>query len=165
VLSLDEGGYSNLLSSIGIGALIAGLWVATFGGAEQRRRRMLVVGLVVVAGALEMLSKSDTLSFAIVACVLFGFGMILFLANGQSIVQLSTTNAQRGRVMAIWAMTLTGSVPIGHLILGTGADMLGDQKIVAVMAIAIGCLSLLTLAMILNKLSRSSSESGPPLAG
>ena len=55
-------------------------------------------------------------------CVLFGFGMILFFATGQTVVQLGIADVDRGKVMGVWAMVLSAGVPIGNLVFGPAAD-------------------------------------------
>ena len=48
-----------------------------------------------------------------------GFGLVLYLSTGQSTLQLAVPDDRRGRVLALWAMTLSASAPIGHLLAGT----------------------------------------------
>ena len=59
-----------------------------------------------VAGLIA--AKELPLAFA--SCGVCGFGLILFLSTGQSTMQLDSPDASRGRVMALWAMTLSGSL-------------------------------------------------------
>jgi MFS family permease len=114
-------GYGDMLSATGLGALAAGLTVATFGSWE-RRKHFLGLGIAIVSLALIGLSEAETLPLAVGACALLGFGLILFLSTGQATVQLSTDVHNRGRLLGIWAMTLSGAVPLGNLIVGAAAD-------------------------------------------
>jgi MFS family permease len=120
-LGLPDVGYGSMLSATGIGALAAGLTVAAFGSWE-RRKHFLGVGIGVVSLSLLGLSIAETLPLAIVACALLGYGLILFLSTGQATVQLSTEAHNRGRLLGIWAMTLSGAVPLGNVIVGFAAD-------------------------------------------
>ena len=54
--------------------------------------------------------------------LLLVFGLILFLATSQSIIQLSAGEHNRGRVLAIWAMTQSGAIPLGSYVSGVAAD-------------------------------------------
>jgi MFS family permease len=120
-LHMPDVGYGTMLSGTGVGALAAALTVATFGSWE-RRKQFLGLGIAIVSGALIGLSLADTLSLATLSCALLGYGLILFLSTGQATMQLSTEVHNRGRLLGIWVMTLSGAVPLGNLIVGAAAD-------------------------------------------
>jgi len=137
VLHLDERGYGSLLSSVGIGALLAALTAATF-GRETRQRTMLIGGLAIVCAGLTGLSQARDLLVACLWCGLYGYGMILFFATGQALVQLGISDEHRGKVMGFWAMMLSGGAPIGNLMFGPAADEWGVTRIVSVQAALLG---------------------------
>ncbi|MBY0513315.1 MAG: hypothetical protein K2P78_05325, partial [Gemmataceae bacterium] len=62
------------------------------------------------------------------------FGLILFLSTGQSTLQLAVPDDVRGRVMAVWAMTLSASAPIGHLLAGEAVTEFGVSRVLLGMA-------------------------------
>jgi predicted MFS family arabinose efflux permease len=130
-----------MLSAVGVGALLAALTAATI-GSVHRQYRMLIAGLVCVSIALFVLSQVDDIYLAAGSCGLFGYGMILFLATGQGAVQLGALDEHRGKVMGIWAMTLSGGVPLGLLVFGPAADAWGVTTIIfaqgSMMAAAVG---------------------------
>jgi len=135
-LGQAEKGYGTLLSAVGVGALAAALTAATI-GSDVRPKVLLLGGLILVAGALVGVWGTTALPVAAVCCVMFGFGMILFFATGQSVVQLGTSDADRGKVMGIWAMMLSAGVPLGNLVLGPAADVFGVKTIIAVQSAAV----------------------------
>jgi MFS family permease len=142
-----EGGYSAMLSAVGVGALLAGLMAATY-GTEARRRHFLTGGAFLVTIALAGLSLAGDLFFATACCGAFGCGMILLFATGQAAVQLSTTDENRGKVMGVWAMMLSGGAPLGNLVLGPAADAFGVTAVLIVQAAA---MALATAALILRR--------------
>src|SRR5207244_7181869 len=71
------------------------------------------------------LSFVRDLWLAIACSALAGFGLILFFATGQSVIQLRTAEHNRGQIMGIWAMTMNGGVPLGGLLFGPLADQWG----------------------------------------
>ncbi len=142
ILRQNERGYSMMLTSVGVGALLAGLTAATY-GTEHRQRRLLMTGLSFVSVALAGLSLAEQLWQASVCCGLFGCGMILFLSTGQGIVQLGAADEHRGKVMGIWAMTLSGGAPIGNLLFGPAADIWGVTTMMAVQAVFIALAAIL----------------------
>ena len=137
VLGRGQTAYGTVLSAVGVGALLAALTAATFGN-EVRRKVLLLGGLVAVATALTGLSAVRSLPLAAACCVLFGFGMILFFATGQTLVQLGTADNDRGKVMGVWAMVLSAGVPLGNLVFGPAADLFGVPAVIGVQAGMIG---------------------------
>lgn len=129
-LHAGTSGYTLMLSAIGVGALLGALTVASFGTAS-RRRGFLAAGIVLTTAALLELSLTSWLSSAVFGCGLAGYGMILFFATGQGAMQLGASEHNRGRVMGIWLMVLSGAQPLGNLVAGPAADWLGERLILA----------------------------------
>jgi predicted MFS family arabinose efflux permease len=132
-----RGGYGSMLSAVGVGALAAALTAATVGN-DVRRKLLLLTGLSAVLVALTGLAVTGSLRLATGCCALFGFGMILFFATGQTVVQLGIGDADRGKVMGVWAMVLSAGVPIGNLVFGPAADAFSEPVVIAVQAGIIG---------------------------
>jgi MFS family permease len=130
VLHVSEQGYGWMLSAIGVGALLASLAVASF-GSLTRRRVFLGAGVLLSALALGGLAQMRSLAAAIAFCAVLGCGLILFFATGQAVLQLSSTDHNRGRIMGIWSMILSGAHPLGHLIGGWAADRWGVSWVLA----------------------------------
>ena len=126
--------YSWLVSAVGAGALVAALATATFGTAG-RRGAFLVVGSAAAAAGLLGLSFVGEVGRAAACCACVGFGLILFLSTGQSTLQLAVPDERRGRVMALWAMTLSASAPLGHLLAGEAASRFGVTAVLAAMGV------------------------------
>ena len=133
VLGLRETAYSGLVSALGAGALIAAVATATF-GTVARRGPFLVGGAVCGLAGLAGLAAVQTFPAAAGCCLALGFGLILYLATGQSALQLAVPDATRGRVMALWAMTLSASAPVGHLAAGLAARTVPVPYVLAAMA-------------------------------
>jgi MFS family permease len=125
-LGASTGGYAWMLSAIGGGALIASLLVASF-NSLIRNRWFLAGGVSLSATALMCLATARSLPLAVGCCVVLGCGLILFFPTSQAIMQLSSDNHIRGRVMGIWSMILSGAHPLGHLLAGRAADRWLDR--------------------------------------
>lgn len=136
-LKLSEQTYSLLVSAVGVGALLAALTTATF-GSRARKGPFLVLGAVTSAIGLFCLSETVSAGLAGVSCAVAGFGLILYLSTGQSTMQLAVPDEKRGRVMAVWAMTLSASAPIGHLLAGEAITFIGVPPVLLGMAIGVG---------------------------
>jgi MFS family permease len=126
-----------LFSGVGVGALAAALTVATF-GSPSRSWAFIAVGVVLVVAGLLGLAFSPDIGTAVIFAALTGFGLILFLATSQSVFQLSSEEHNRGRVMAIWAVVLSGAVPLGNLLAGLAADEWGLPPVLTALGLACG---------------------------
>jgi len=112
-----------LLSSIGIGALIGALVVASM-------RRNTGYGLSVVLGALAVstarftFASSGLVWLSLVLGVVLGLVSVTFTTQNQSLLQVMTPRVLRGRVMSIYLLD-RGLVPVGALVAGWLAEHFG----------------------------------------
>ena len=116
---------------------MAALATATFGTAA-RRGFFLAAGAVVGSIGLFGVSQAVRPAFAALACAASGFGLILYLSTGQSTLQLAVPDHRRGRVLALWAMTLSASAPLGHLLAGQAVMLVGVGPVLLMMAAGAG---------------------------
>ncbi len=61
-----------------------------------------------------------------------GFSHATTVASTNSLIQLTTGDALRGRVMSLFSTIFIGLMPVGSLLAGTLAQVLGAQATVAV---------------------------------
>lgn len=163
-LGRDEKTYSLLVSAIGAGALVAALATATFGKPE-RRGWFLAAGASVCALGLLAVSRAGTAGVAAAGCATAGFGLILFLSTGQSTLQLAVPDEKRGRVMALWAMTLSASAPLGHLLAGYAVARFGVGPVLIGMTCGVGAAAGLLAFLLGARTKRWDAVSGGWLGG
>jgi MFS family permease len=132
-LGRSEQTFGLLVSAVGLGALAASLTVATFATAA-RRGTFLVCGPAIAAVGILGVALADRPEPAALACAASGFGLVLYLSTGQSTLQLAVPADRRGRVLALWAMTLSASAPIGHLLAGHAVTLVGVRPVLIAMA-------------------------------
>jgi MFS family permease len=106
-----------LMSASGVGALSGALYlgsrstvrglgnVITFGGAAMG------VGLLGFA-------CSRWLPLSLACLTLTGMGGVLLMASSNTLVQTLVEDDKRGRVMSIFSMAFTGTMPVGNLLVG-----------------------------------------------
>lgn len=146
-LGQSEQTYSLLVSAVGAGALVAALTTATF-GTKERRKQFLIAGAAITAAGLLSVALAGRVLVAAGGCAAVGFGLILYLSTGQSTLQLAVPDDRRGRVLALWAMTLSASAPLGHLLAGQAATVFGVAEVLRAMAIGAGGCAVLLAAML-----------------
>jgi predicted MFS family arabinose efflux permease len=135
-----------------LGAVLA-LWGAgSLGGAlamasrssqpNARRLAALAIALGVVSA---LLAIAPTLAAAAIVVVPLGAVFIAFAITGNSILQLTSAERMRGRVMALYTVVFLGSTPIGGPIAGWVGDHFGAPFGLAAggaIAVAAGALAL-----------------------
>ena len=117
----------------------------------RRSRRFLVAGVGLLPVGLMGLSLVTDLRLALPFCAVIGFALILFLATGQSVVQLNASDHNRGRIMGTWAMVLSGAVPLGSLLAGPAADRWGVPRVLQFQGVACITAAVTLLAIYLDK--------------
>jgi MFS family permease len=120
----DAHGFGLLMSSLGTGAVIAGVGLALL-----RRDRPPLWSLAASAAVLSLGAASLSVvgRFETAALLLVGLGccQILFSTGCNTTLQLSTPDGLRGRMMGLYALANAGMTPIGSLLIGTIAEHLG----------------------------------------
>jgi MFS family permease len=135
-LGVREQGYCLLLSATGVGALAAAFLVATF-DRPRRRPLFLAAGSWLSVFALFGLAEAQSLATGLLCCSLIGCGLILFFPTCQAVVQLNSSDCNRGRIMGIWSMAMCGALPLGNLLAGLAADRWAEPAVLRVGAL--GC--------------------------
>jgi MFS family permease len=68
---------------------------------------------------------SKTLGVSLACLGMVGLGGVLAMASSNTLVQTFVEEEKRGRVMAIFTMAFTGTMPIGNLLVGWIAGFAG----------------------------------------
>jgi MFS family permease len=134
VVQTDVGGYSLLLSCAGIGATVGALVVASLGGL-RRKERLTIAGMVIFGVSLASAASLPALPAGVpaparlaAACLFLlgaGFGAVLFYSSSMTLILLAVPDQLRGRIMGIWMIVYSGSVPLGALWTGRVAQSWG----------------------------------------
>jgi MFS family permease len=175
VVKAGVSGYSVLLSCGGIGATLGAVFVASL-GRQRRKDRWVIIGMLIFAGFLggaamipAWAGSSAASHFRLIAaaiCLLgAGFGGVVFYASAQTIIQLDSPDHLRGRIMGIWMIVFSGSVPIGALWTGRAAVPLGVDFVMAFSAalcIVVGVLAMLTGILGPRPVRVSAAYTDPP---
>jgi predicted MFS family arabinose efflux permease len=119
-------GLALLSSTIGIGAIAGGLWLA---------QRPGQTGLPRIVLATSVMTALTVLAFALcrwfwpaVGCVaLAGFAMVVAGAGTQTVLQTAVDEHMRGRVLSLFGLIFRGGPALGALAMGAASEALGLQ--------------------------------------
>src|SRR5690606_18699344 len=116
-----------LLGAAGGGALLAALRLAGRRDGEGVERWIALATLV--AGAVLMLfSRLDVFFLALPVLALAGFSVTTVIASTNAYLQLAAPDALRGRIMSLFSTLFIGVAPLGNLLAGSLAELLGVRQ-------------------------------------
>jgi MFS family permease len=123
-----------LLSARGAGSLIGSLFIASLGNTPFRGR-FLTAGSMAYPLLLIAFAFVDWTPLSVILLLGIGFGTILVLNLANAIVQTSTPDHLRGRVMGAYTWIFFGFMPLGALWTGTAAEHFGEPDAIIVNAL------------------------------
>ncbi len=121
--------FGLLGAAAGVGALV---------GALQLAARPTVLGLgrwialmpALFGAALIGFSFSKTLWLSLPLLMMAGFAMMVQMASSNTVLQTIVEEDKRGRVMSLYTMAFLGTAPLGSLLAGWLAEVIGPQNMV-----------------------------------
>ena len=116
-------GLAVMTSTVGLGAVTGGLWLA-----QREGRGLTTVVLtspLVLAAALLVFVAGGSLWLALPALFAAGFAMVAGGVGTQTLLQLSVEGALRGRVMSLYGVIFRGGPALGALTMGALSEVVG----------------------------------------
>jgi len=148
-----------LMAASGIGAVAGAMYL----GARTSVRglgKVIVFGGTALAAGLVGFASSRWLIVSLSCLVLTGMGGVLLMASSNTLVQTLVEDDKRGRVMSIFAMAFTGTMPIGNLLSGYLAGVLGVRTTLTLSGLA----CLLITGLFLRSIPKLRTAAAPALA-
>ena len=117
-------GLAMLSSTMGVAAVLSGLWLA------QRQTTVglahLVLAVVVgVAAAIGGFVATNLFWVALACVAIAAICMVISGVGAQTLLQLSVDGAMRGRVMSLYGIIFRGGPAMGALIMGVVSEATG----------------------------------------
>ena len=141
IFHLGPQGLSLLQADYGIGSVVGALFVAGSSYAAKKGRLALALQLV-FACTLVAFGISRHLAASLVIAFLAGAAIVGVISLYSSLVQLSTSDAMRGRVMSIFMLAFRGGMPLGSLLAGFVAQRWSISAALEVNGLALAVVAL-----------------------
>ncbi|MDX3540404.1 MFS transporter [Streptomyces sp. MB09-01] len=149
VFHADSASFGLLASALAAGSLLAAFATTARRG---RPSAALVVAAAVAFGLLETLTAlAPTFPVALIMLAATGFATITFAQATNHRIQLGSDPQFRGRVMALYALILQGTTPVGALLLGWVAERWGARVSLSVGGLVSLAAALAVLAVHLRR--------------
>jgi len=134
--------FTTMMSIMSIGSVLGALTIArrTEASTAFLARCTLALGVSMAALALAPATLS-----AYLAVIPVGITSVMVISGSNAVVQLATTPAMRGRVLALLAVVFLGSTPIGGPITGWISETFGARWAIALGAVTSLVAGFLTL--------------------
>ena len=117
ILHANEKAYGLMVSAFGLGSLCSAFLMTR----QQDRpalRRNLLIGLGSAGVGMGVFAWSRSLPLTLAMGFAAGFGLILYVASTNTLLQLTTEDRFRGRIMSLYTFMFIGTAPIGALMCG-----------------------------------------------
>lgn len=128
----DETTFSWFESAAGLGAMIGAIRMASLKTGENLRYRVMFSALI-MGGALLFLAYAHYLLSALFFTIAVSFAMMMQNSSMNTYIQTHAMPAYKARIMSYYVMAFQGMFPIGALLTGAVADLIGLQNTLYVM--------------------------------
>jgi MFS family permease len=124
-----------LMGAAGLGAFLSALYLSLQPG-YQRQLRLASIAPYITGAALVAFAFSRNVSLSVVLLAVLGSSMMLSTNSINALLQQSTPDEWRGRVIGLYAMSFAGTAPVGALLSGAMAAQMGVTATLAFGGIA-----------------------------
>ena len=134
---------------LGAGSLTGALFLAGRRDFRLLERRVAMAAITVAVG-LILFALNSWHALALLFLFVIGFSATTVFASSNTLIQLAVPDRLRGRVMALFTVSLQGMISIGQLVMGSTADKVSVVNVVAASGAVLFILAVL-LAMVLYR--------------
>jgi MFS family permease len=145
VFDLDAGHYGVLLGCYGGGAVLAAVGMGVI-GASIHRSRLVLFWVIVFAGGLTVFGAAPGFLTAVVGLALCGACFLGIYAILNTTVQLHVPERLRGRVLAVYVMSFSGTFPLGSFVQSWLAGVVGARQVVLGTAVLTAVMAVVLIA-------------------
>ena len=121
--------FGFLMTASSLGTLAGGIYLTKYSNVLESGK-VLVLGICFMGVSLIVFALSRVFWLSLLSLFAAGFGFILQIIAGRTLLQLLVSDENRGQITGLYVMASTGAVPIGNLIAGALASKIGSSNTV-----------------------------------
>jgi MFS family permease len=140
LLEVDAAMNSLLLAFTSIGMLIMSAFMATRRNLN-RKGYWFLVNLLVAGPAIVVMGLSGWYPLTAVAMFVWGLNGGAHINLNQALIQINTPGPMMGRVMSIYMLSIAGLIPLGSLLSGVTAEVIGADGALILAGVIFGVYS------------------------
>ena len=133
-----------LVAAMGVGSVPMAIYVIGFAG-QVKRSRMVLMSILVYSAGICLLPATHSFAMGVVAFGLVGMAHLPLATTMNTYIQAFVPDEIRGRVLSIYLLAVLAGLPIGAVVFGKLADVIGMQGSLTVNAAAFVGLVLLVI--------------------
>lgn len=146
VLDVGEIGFGVMMAAPGVGAVLGTMTIASVH--EIKHKGLIIFGALIGLGvSLVLFSMSKWFPLSLLLLVFTGCFQMVYMSANQTLIQTTTPDEYRGRVMGIYMLN-QGLLPFGSLFAGAVADVWSAPFAVLIMGGSVAVLSAIGLIML-----------------
>jgi predicted MFS family arabinose efflux permease len=163
IFGLGANGYAWMMTTYGLGSVTGAVIVAATAHAAKKGKVALKLQLA-FAALLVAFAFSRSLPLSLLIAFLAGVCIVGVISLYSSLVQLTTSDEMRGRVMSIFMLAFRGGMPLGNLIAGYVAQRWSITTALAVNGAVLATVALVYIVRRTN-LEETAPEGAPVTVG
>ncbi|MFN6475474.1 MFS transporter [Nostoc sp. DedQUE07] len=121
--------FGFLMTASSLGTLAGGIYLTKHSNVLESGK-VLALGIGFMGVSLIVFALSRVFWLSLLSLLAAGFGFILQIIAGRTLLQLLVSDENRGQITGLYVMASTGAVPIGNLIAGALASKIGSNNTV-----------------------------------
>ncbi|MEH2332991.1 MFS transporter [Nostoc sp.] len=121
--------FGFLITASSLGTLAGGIYLTKHSNVLESGK-VLALGICFMGVSLIVFALSRVFWLSLLSLFAAGFGFILQIIAGRTLLQLLVSDENRGQITGLYVMASTGAVPIGNLIAGALASKIGSSNTV-----------------------------------
>ncbi len=145
-LEVGAGLNSLLLAFTSIGMLVMSAFLATR-NALGRKGFWFLLNLLIAGPAMILMGATEWYGVTAVAMLVWGLNGGVHINLNQTLIQMNTPNEMMGRVMSIYMLSIAGLIPLGSLLSGLAAEVIGADGALIGAGLIFGVYSVVAFVM------------------
>ncbi len=133
ILHGNSGTQGLLMSTVGIGALVGSMFLASRKNIRGMAQRLFVLGAV-YSGVLIAFAFSTSIAVSMFLMLFIGLSGMMTMATTNTLIQSVVSNEMRGRVISLYTMAFSSMTPFGSLLMGSLSSRIGARYTIVICA-------------------------------